>query len=64
MNDVTQMRKKPEYMAHCPECRGTYWLIRLDGIKDDWENIIGTECVGCGFFVEWVRAKEGQATDG
>ena len=56
MSTVTPIRKDPEYVANCPECRCKRWLVRLDGVNDDWQNIIGTECVDCGFFVEWVRA--------
>lgn len=60
MADPIPLRKKPEYVARCPECRTTYWLIRLDSVNDDWENIIGTECAGCGFFVDWVLAGKEQ----
>ncbi len=62
MNDVSPIRKNPEYVANCPECRGKHWLIRLDNVNDDWQNIVGTECAGCGFFVDWVLAKK--ASDG
>ena len=60
MTSVTPIRKEPEYVANCPECRSKLWLIRLDSINDDWKNIIGTECADCGFFVDWVLAKKGQ----
>lgn len=58
MTDVSPIRKKPEYVANCPDCRGTHWFIRLDSVNDDWQNIIGTECAICGFFVDWVHAKK------
>ena len=58
MNGVTPIRKDPEYMADCPECRSKHWIIRLDSVNDEWENVIGTECVDFGFFVHWVNAKE------
>ncbi len=58
MGGVTPIREEPEYVAYCPECRNSMWLIRLDSIKDDWENIIGTECAYCGFSVDWVLAKK------
>ena len=61
MSTVTPIRQEPEYVAHCPECRMTYWLIRLDGMHDDWQNIIGTECAGCGFFVDWVLAEKNES---
>jgi len=56
---VIPIRQEPEYVANCPECRATHWFVRLDSVNDDWKNIIGTECVECGFFVGWVTAKRG-----
>ena len=61
MSTVTPIRQEPEYVANCPECRGKHWLIRLDGVNDDWRNIIGTECVECGFCVDWVLAKQNES---
>ena len=58
MSNVTPIREEPEYVANCPNRRGKSWLIRLDSVLYEWENIVGTECVGCGFFVEWVNAKK------
>ena len=55
---VTPIRKDPEYVANCPACRSTVWNLCLDGVNDEWKNIIGTECDSCGFFVSWVLASE------
>ena len=56
MTNITPIRQEPEDVANCPECRSKYWFVRLDNVNDNWQNIIGTECADCGFFVEWVRA--------
>lgn len=54
MNEaVTPIREKPEYVSSCPGCRTSVWYVRLDGINNNWENIIGIECVDCGFFIPW-----------
>ena len=56
MNNVTPIRQNPQYVANCPECRCKHWEIMLDSVNDDWENIIGTRCVECGFEVTWIKA--------
>jgi len=58
MSKVTKIFNDIEYMARCPACTKELWIIHLDDINDNWENIIGTECATCGFFVDWVLAKK------
>ncbi len=29
----------------------------VDGPGDEWEHILGTECLVCGFFIEWRAIK-------
>ena len=45
------------FYASCPSCKNTDWLIRIDGLGDQWENILGTECNSCGFMIDWVKAE-------
>jgi len=44
-------------VAACPKCRGQHWYINLDAYDDDWEAINGTECVDCGYKIDWVTAE-------
>ena len=54
-SNVIPMRRDPQYVAKCPDCGEKNWFIRVDGIGDQWENILGTECSFCGFQVDWVK---------
>jgi len=53
-DNVLPLRKDPQYIAKCPECNGRFWLLRVDGVGNEWEHILGSECSECGFFVDWI----------
>jgi len=44
-------------IAACPNCGGQKWYINLDAYDNDWEAINGTECVDCGYTIDWIKAE-------
>lgn len=42
-------------VAACPKCNGQRWYLLLDDFHCNWNNLTGTECVECGFKVNWLK---------
>ena len=53
MGEVIKL--EDEFYAGCPKCGCQQWLLKIDGPGDRWENILGSECYECGFFVDWLK---------
>ena len=47
-----------EFYATCPECRHQEWLLPINGPGNQWDSLLGSECVNCGFSVEWKAVEE------
>ena len=54
-NNIIKLNDK--FYAKCPDCGSQEWLIRVDGVGDQWENIKGTECKYCELIIDWVKAE-------
>ena len=65
MGKVIPLKKaqppKEEPVATCPDCKGQYWFIYLDGFDDNFENVIAHECGDCGFKIEFDNIDEGES---
>jgi len=54
-NNVIQLNE--QLYANCPDCGSQEWLVRIDGVGDQWKNILGTECKYCGLVIDWVSCE-------
>ena len=53
--DVIQLN---DSVAGCPECGSDAWYIKIDGFGNNWKHILGTECIECGFTVNFPQVKD------
>ena len=51
MSEVIQLY---EPVATCPKCGGQLWLLHLDGLHHNYENITAHECSSCGYKINFV----------
>ena len=55
MTNVIPLNDK--FYACCPECGGQEWLIRVNGPGNSFDEIMGTECKYCSFYVDWIKIR-------
>ena len=63
MAEIINLKCESSPVAECPNCKSTEWYILLDGYGDNWQNLKGTECAGCGWICKWVVGEREESTD-
>ena len=50
-----------EYVAQCPNCKTHGWNIICDGLGNNFDKILGIECMGGGLLVRFVLETKEEA---
>ena len=60
-NKVIELYSPEEYHATCPECGSTAWFLRINGLGDSWDKLTGSECMDCGFLIDWIEVSRNES---
>lgn len=41
------------FYAQC-QCGSQNFRLAVDGPGDTWKRVLGTECCGCGYIINWI----------